>query len=96
MPVSLAVNGQIVFQSDGASDKDVSSTASFPVEGYGSYFLKYSTNQMKGGKYNFNLKIPVMGADINKTFDSSEGLFVKMEFLPKGLSIAQATAANAF
>lgn len=50
----------------------------------------------KGGDYVFNLKIPVMGADIDKTFSSNEGLYVKMEFLPRGLSIAQATAPNAF
>lgn len=84
MPVSLSIRDQPVYKSDGINDKDVSAKVEFPItENY-------------GGDYAFNLKIPVMGADINKSFSSNEGRFVKMEFTPRGLSVAQATGPNAF
>eukprot|EP01126_Amoeba_proteus_P064555 TRINITY_DN9059_c0_g3_i1.p1 TRINITY_DN9059_c0_g3~~TRINITY_DN9059_c0_g3_i1.p1 ORF type:complete len:175 (-),score=26.23 TRINITY_DN9059_c0_g3_i1:156-680(-) len=79
MPVELHIRGSLAYKSDGSSDTDVSANITSlldPTEKY-------------GGTYAFNLKIPVMGADINKKFDTDGGLYLKFEFKPQGLAIVQ-------
>jgi len=77
MPVSLKINDQTVYTSPGNSSNDVSAEITHQRERYGTY--------------SFNLKIPVMGpqGNINKGFDTAEGLFVRFLFTQQGLEINQ-------
>jgi hypothetical protein len=40
------------------------------------------------GDYSFNLQIPSMGYDVNKTFNTSAGLSVLFEFQTSSLSLS--------
>jgi len=72
--VSVEVNGQIVYQGNGGGDATADFTA--PITGTG------TNNKIV-------LKVPVMGAVVDRTYSAAEGCFVKFEFTGKGLAMNQ-------